>query len=403
MRFSATGSLTAIALALCMGFAAGWWYRDQNLPPDHTPTAAVIEERLPRSAPPVSPPAPPVVTESAPGLAGDEQLLGRMLEERLYAEATAFYFEAVRQDPGNMPLLRPTVDDYVRQCLRHCDSASFVELVDTWLATFYDDITILLILAEYEEQQGQPEAAANTLLLARTYAPEAGDQRRVSGALAQLTQRTDERLAGEQRWIELLGYYEFIAAIDFSTVEFELRRALLYRRIGEQARGNELLAKLREADSGDDPQWTATLQRHLSPEITETAPSAALSNAIPLERRGDGYLVEVVLNDRSTLKLLVDTGASMTALTREGFRRLYRPDFSLLGTRLFNTANGFTRGDIYRASSLTLGDERIEGTDVAVLDFSTMDDIDGLLGMNVLRKFQFEIDQSVGAMYISRR
>jgi hypothetical protein len=77
--------------------------------------------------------------------------------------------------------------------------------------------------------------------------------------------------------------------------------------------------------------------------------------------------------------------------------------FSLLGTRLFNTANGYTRGDIYRASALTLGEERLEGTTVAVLDLRTMDDIDGLLGMNVLRQFHFEIDQSAGAMQIRRR
>jgi clan AA aspartic protease (TIGR02281 family) len=114
-------------------------------------------------------------------------------------------------------------------------------------------------------------------------------------------------------------------------------------------------------------------------------------------------LVEVTLNDQATLKLLIDTGASMTALTRESFRRLSRQRFSLLGTRLFNTANGYTRGDIYRASALTLGEARLEGANIAVLDLRTMDDIDGLLGMNVLRQFHFEIDQSAGVMLITRR
>ena len=164
-----------------------------------------------------------------------------------------------------------------------------------------------------------------------------------------------------------------------------------------------MLVNLRAADDGSDPQWTATLDQHLAEASTEIAPGAELSNAIPLERRGDGYLVQVTLNDQATIKLLVDTGASMTALTRDSFRRLYRPSFSLLGTRLFNTANGYTRGDIYRTSALTLGDERLEDIAVAVLDFRTMDDIDGLLGMNVLRHFHFEIDQSAGAMHLKRR
>ena len=84
-----------------------------------------------------------------------------------------------------------------------------------WLDTFYDDIPVLLLLARYQEQQGLLEAAANTLLLARTYAL-AGDQLSVTRALRQLTLRTDERLSNEQRWIQLLGYYEYPVAIDKS-------------------------------------------------------------------------------------------------------------------------------------------------------------------------------------------
>ena len=325
-----------------------------------------------------------------------------MLAEHRFGEATGFYYETVSADSVKAPLLRPIVDQYLQQCFDSCDGNSFLGLVENWLATFYDDIPVLLLLARYQEQEGLPEAAASTLLLARTYASP-GDQRGVKKALQQLTARTDERLSEERRWIELLGYYEYLVAIDFTTPQFELRRALLYRRLGEQARGRELLASLRADADGGDPQWAATLEQHLAEPGTEIAPGADLSDAIPLERRGDGYIVQVTLNDQATLKLLVDTGASMTALTRESFRRLQRQHFSLLGTRLFNTANGYTRGDIYRASALTLGEERLEDTTVAVLDLRTMDDIDGLLGMNVLRQFHFEIDQSAGAMQIRRR
>lgn len=402
MRISTPGLLAAVTVTLCLGFGAGWWFRSLMSREVH-PTEEMVYDQPPERSTQLAPArAPLAANESVEKFASDEKKLGQMLSEQRFGEATAFYYETVNSDSAKAPLLRPIVDNYLQRCFDSCESNGFLALVENWLATFYDDIPVLLMLARHQEQQGLPEAAANTLLLARTYALP-GKQRGVSEALQQLTIRTDKRLSDEGRWIELLGYYEYLVAIDFTTPEFELRRALLYRRFGEQARGNELLANLRAAADGSDPEWAATLARHLAEPRTETAPGAALSNAIPLERRGDGYVVEVTLNDQATLKLLVDTGASMTALTRESFRRLARQHFSLLGTRLFNTANGYTRGDIYMASALTLGEERLEGTHLAVLDLRTMDDIDGLLGMNVLRQFHFEIDQSVGAMQIKRR
>ena len=402
MRISTPGVLAAVTVTLCLGFGAGWWFRDLTSGAVPVTRTVVPEQPVERPTQLLPEPPPPAAGQSVQKAASDEQKLRQMLAEHRFGEATGFYYETVSADSVKAPLLRPIVDQYLQQCFDSCDGNSFLGLVENWLATFYDDIPVLLLLARYQEQEGLPEAAASTLLLARTYASP-GDQRGVKKALQQLTARTDERLSEERRWIELLGYYEYLVAIDFTTPQFELRRALLYRRLGEQARGRELLASLRADADGGDPLWAATLEQHLVEPGTGIAPGADLSDAIPLERRGDGYIVQVTLNDQATLKLLVDTGASMTALTRESFRRLQRQHFSLLGTRLFNTANGYTRGDIYRASALTLGEERLENTTVAVLDLRTMDDIDGLLGMNVLRQFHFEIDQSAGAMQIRRR
>lgn len=403
MRLSTTSALAAVTAALCLGFAAGWWYRGP-LPADTQPiSTSVINQPSSRSTPPAPQyPATPEA-ETVEQATSDGQTLEKLLNAHRFQEATALYYEAISRDATQAPLLRPTVDDYLKRCLANCDSEVFLALVESWLGTFYDDIPVLLLLAGHQENQGQPEAAANTLLLARTYALAVNDQQAVNKSLGQLSQRTDQRLSREQRWIELLGYYEYLAAIDFSRPEFELRRALLYRHLGEQARGSALLASLQAADNGSNPQWTATLEQHLAEATTEIAPGTEPSSAIALERRGDGYLVDVTLNDRTSMKLLIDTGASITALSQESFRRLQRHRVSLLGTRLFNTANGYTRGDIYRAAALTLGQERIEDINIAVLDLRTMDDIDGLLGMNVLRQFHFEIDQSAGAMRISRR
>ena len=45
----------------------------------------------------------------------------------------------------------------------------------------------------------------------------------------------------------------------------------------------------------------------------------------------------------------------------------------------------------------------IEGVDVAILDYNSRDGVDGLLGMNVLRNYRFEIDQDLALLYLRPR
>ena len=403
MQVSVRICIVAVSVAFFLGIGSGWWYRGLKLPSERSPVGLVSEAPDQPSSGPVTQSSPAMDTGPVQREIDKARLLSQMLAEQRFRDATAFYYQTIKAGDGGKMQLRPIVDAYLQHCLENCESGTFLDLVDAWLATFYDDIPVLITLAEYQERQGQPEAAANTLLLARTYAFPADHQAAVHQARDHLTQRTDKQLASEQRWVELMGYYEFLAAIDFTTPDFELRRALLYRRLGENARATELLTGLQAADDGTDPGWTATLNRHLAERTRESTPVKYRTNAIPLERYRSGYLVKISLNDRDTLKLLVDTGASMTAVSRESFRRLYRPGFRLLGTQLFNTANGYTRGDVYRASALALGNERVGAINIAVLELQTMEDIDGLLGMNVLRQFRFEIDQSAEVMYLERR
>lgn len=409
-------SLAALALGLAVGFALGRWSAAGGWPSDgreHGPAAlspAPVPSPVALAPPAVRRDGEPAPTAGAgapsapeqPGT-GDSTTLERLLEQRRFREATALYYTALERDAGESVILRPVVDSFFERCFDSCDEASFYDLADAWLATFYDDIPVLLTLADYQEGHGQPEPAANSLLLAQTYALSSAERRAVDAAQRRLVRRVDERLTAEQRWIELLGFYEFLTAIAVSTREQELRRAQLYLQQGEEARASALLDDLQLADDGSDPRWSDRLQDLVASEQPETAPSAEPSDSVPLVRRGDGYVVEVTLNNRAGLRLLVDTGASVTALSHDSFRRLYRPEFTLQGVRLFNTANGYTRGNIYRARSLTLGEERLQGVDIAVLDLTGLEEVDGLLGMNVLRQFRFEIDQTAAALHLSRR
>ena len=210
-------------------------------------------------------------------------------------------------------------------------------------------------------------------------------------------------MSQQQNWIELLGFYEFLQAIDLATRDSQLRRASLYQRVGELQRSQELLLQLREEDDGLDSEWTAVLADHWRDSVGQSSSGDQPVQAIPLIRRGNHFLVATSINDVNQVVLMIDTGASVTTLTSESFAQIDGAGLGYRGSRLFNTPNGMTQGEVYQAASITLGDTYTGTVEIAVLDYVSGDGIDGLLGMNVLRHFHFEIDQDENLLYLRPR
>ena len=405
-------TLVIYASLLLTGIVSGWLLRGTapqfnplQSPASLSPSTStpITTTHLPESADkgltkPADPPKARETTE-APDAAVFEQLL--LAHE--FEQAVTYYEHAIRIDEHYQPLLKPTLEGYLRASLDQCDGDAFVELVGLWLDAYYDDIAVLLLLAENQRLCSSPEEAARTLQIARTYAIQPGAQISVTEAVARLITSTDETLSQQKNWIALLGFFEFLQAIDLATKDSELRRAALYQLIGENQRSQDLLLALREQDDGRDAQWTAALNLQWGNSITPSTGDDLPAQSIPLIRRGDHFLVPTVIDGGSQVVLMLDTGASVTILSRNSFEQMDHSNFRYRGLRLFNTPNGATQGEVYEVSSLALGNSRLGAIDIAVLDYESGDGIDGLLGMNVLRNYRFEIDQDRNALRLHPR
>ena len=102
-----------------------------------------------------------------------------------------------------------------------------------------------------------------------------------------------------------------------------------------------------------------------------------------------------------SVRLLIDTGASLTIFTpavleQRGIRYL---DTGRTG--VFNTANGRVQAPIYKLDSLSVGDWYVKHLEIGVLDLGSRADVDGLLGMNFLRHFRFFIDQNEAVLRLA--
>ncbi len=395
-RFSAF-LLTAIA-----SFSLGWMANEHLTQVDDPPTVSISQKTAPKisPAPRKTQPAPAQV-ESVVSLSQQQQFR-QLLASQDFEEATLLFEQAEIADERQFQSLRATLLAYLQAALEQGQDAQLVALVDAYLSRYYDDTDVLMILAEYQRRQGYPDEAARTFQYAFTYAYQPAQLEKVTALFQSLVEKTDATFSQRQQWIELLGFYQLLESVDLSQPGFRLRQAVAYLELEDFASARELLTPLVA-----DVEWSGKADELLAIVNTlsgEAPEQSAVAGSVPLQRRGSHYLIKVGLNRVSQVSLMIDTGASITSLSQSSFDALSPySEFHYLGSRLFNTANGITQGAIYQADQLSLGGYVLRDVKLAVLDFQPNQGIDGLLGMNVLQHFRFEIDQDRQVIHLQKR
>lgn len=125
-----------------------------------------------------------------------------------------------------------------------------------------------------------------------------------------------------------------------------------------------------------------------------------LGRPIPLKKFADQYVVEAKLSG-NPVALLIDTGASVTAISSQYFDDLSnRYKINYLGSFNMATAGGQIMARMYQFRELTIGHVTVQDLPVVVLPMQGIKNADGLLGMNFLREFDFKIDQRQSVMFI---
>ncbi len=383
-------------------FYMGWWTNGRFLPVTATQTVSSPTVHKADKGGVVPARVQDRVLASSNGPAHSLQSFRQLLALQDFEEAMRAFEQVMEADEALAQAMRLDVIVYLQKALEQERNAALMALVDAYLARYYDDIDVLMVLAEYQRRQGYFDEAARVFQLALTYAYQPAQQDKVSAALLTLVGKTDTLLSEQQRWVELLGFYQLLNSIDLSQPRFFLRQAIVYLKLQDLDSARELLLPLT-----GDAQWggkAEVLLATIDAQSVEASDINAEVNAIPLLRRGHHYLVKVQLNDLSDITLMIDTGASVTSLSRNSFSRLSQHQgFTELGVRLFNTANGIAKGDVYRVDTFSLGDHIVSDINIAVLDFNQEQGIDGLLGMNVLQYFRFEIDQDKQLLLLQAR
>lgn len=122
---------------------------------------------------------------------------------------------------------------------------------------------------------------------------------------------------------------------------------------------------------------------------------------IPLQILGNQYIVNASVEGHP-VRLLLDTGASLSGLSNS-FTAIYP---SLLKDRKpihLNTASGVQKSFLFTVNNINIGSLEFNQHILAQLPMGNIGDFDGLLGVDILGRFDFVIDQDEGVLRVRAR
>jgi hypothetical protein len=148
--------------------------------------------------------------------------------------------------------------------------------------------------------------------------------------------------------------------------------------------------------------------RSLPAETSNVAhiPIAPVSSApkgsmiVPVMIIRNSIIVPVTLNRTLSANLLLDTGASMTMVSRRIATALA---LYATSSRQFSGVGGNVTAQIARVDSLKVGDAEVNGMPVSIHDLSQTPVFEGLLGMDFLGRFQVSVDTAKRVLVLNPR
>lgn len=223
--------------------------------------------------------------------------------------------------------------------------------------------------------------------------------------LARLNLAASSVRAGYERnddFSAIVAMYEKLNTHFPDQTKFQLDLAQAYLRIGDTASATTLLTALRF-----DPEFGNIANQVLS-KLEANKPGDTLSDnltpptnqlRVPLQRMGSSLIAPIQIGGQS-LRLLLDTGASITAFSPATVRQLgLEPTGQTIS---LSTANGVRQSSLYLAPEIRLGALAYSNVIIAEVELDPGSQIQGLLGTDLLRRtndrYSYVIDDQKNAL-----
>jgi clan AA aspartic protease (TIGR02281 family) len=154
---------------------------------------------------------------------------------------------------------------------------------------------------------------------------------------------------------------------------------------------------------GEIPEQFRSQATRIRSAEARPAPPPSDKAAVQFQRRGDLMVVNAILNGKTALSFVLDTGASYTTISPAAAQQagIQMPDNPTVLS--FHTANGIIQAPLATVRSLQVGGLELKDVTVAVHDVFPDPGIAGLLGLNFLNEFRLDIDSRAGLLNLQKK
>ena len=136
-----------------------------------------------------------------------------------------------------------------------------------------------------------------------------------------------------------------------------------------------------------------------SPPKEQAVRPASIS--VPLERLGSLFVVTIQINETRPARLILDTGASHTILSRAIARELGLFSLRPVASVTMHTVGGSVQADMVQVDSIRIAGAEVRNSIVAIYDLpDAPPDIEGLLGLSVLHQFEVTLDTTRSRLHL---
>jgi len=274
-------------------------------------------------------------------------------------------------------------------------------LLRAYLTVFYRDVDALWALADNYLYQENATAELEILLKISDYAYQTKTLAHVKRRIRTAASRFQQHQKEEQNQFAIVELYQSLIAKFPDEGRYYIDLAKQYILNDEFEEAKQVLARI------TDPKVERVVEKLLvnigQKQNTELNDKSNNKIMVPLTRlKSNHFVVRAIINGHTSIGLLIDTGASITVI-RPGVLARAGGGANKVGQNIsLNTANGVTQAPVITLERMTIGGQTVGNIRVAALDLPGLGQVDGLLGMDFLRQFEFAIHQSRNQLQLSK-
>ncbi|MGS0536936.1 retropepsin-like aspartic protease family protein [Pseudoalteromonas sp. SaAl2] len=331
----------------------------------------------------------PILKHSVKSTSPEYQQAVNQFQKQQFTAAVASYQQLINSHPLEAEQLYSSWLDTLDSWLLNNELTTSEAFLYAFLSSFPYDIKMLQLDVERLVKNQQPHQAIVALFTLQAMTNEA-EQAAVSMRLTQLTQAQINTLNKREAWQEIVN--QTAVWLDYSSENpyYLMAQANAFYQLGDLVSAQSNLDRLDE----ENPlkSQASELQTLINNAYSEV-------DLVPLTKHGAHYLLDITVNDALNTQLMIDTGASLTVLPQTVIDALY-PTPEYLGTMTVNTANGKTTAQRYRVESIKIGQQVLTDFDILAISQHSGH---GLLGMNFLQHFKFNINQQTNQLELDKQ